>query len=65
MRRSAGGRVVIVSIDATEEAPLSTEFFRRYALRVVDAVFAAEVGESPEARARRSIWWARGRSTSR
>jgi AAA+ ATPase superfamily predicted ATPase/Holliday junction resolvase len=51
-RRSAGGGVVIVSIDATEEAPLSTAFFRRYALRVVDAVFAAEVGESPEALAR-------------
>src|SRR6185369_691717 len=28
------------------------EFFRRYALRLVDAVFAAEIGESPEALAR-------------
>ena len=51
-RRAAGAGVTIVSIDTTEEAPLSTEFFRRYALRVIDAVFAAEIGESPEALAR-------------
>jgi len=48
-RRAASERIVIVSIDTTEEAPLSLEFFRRYALRVADAVFAQEVGESPEA----------------
>jgi AAA+ ATPase superfamily predicted ATPase len=48
-RRSTGKGIVIVSIDTTEDAPLSTEFFRRYALRVIDAVFAAELGESPEA----------------
>lgn len=48
-RRSEGAGVVIASIDATETAPLSTEFFRRYALRVVDAIFANEMKESPEA----------------
>lgn len=51
-RRAAGADVTIVSIDTTEDAPLSVEFFRRYALRVLDAVFAAEIGESPEALAR-------------
>lgn len=51
-RRAAGAGVAIVSIDTTEEMPLSMEFFRRYALRVLDAVFAAEIGESPEALAR-------------
>ena len=48
-RRVRGDGVVVVSIDTTEDAPLSREFFRRYALRVIDAVFAAELGESPEA----------------
>jgi AAA+ ATPase superfamily predicted ATPase/Holliday junction resolvase len=48
-RRADLADVIIVSIDTTEDAPLSTEFFRRYALRVSDAVFAAEIGESPEA----------------
>jgi Holliday junction resolvase len=51
-RRAAGSGVTIVAIDATEDAPPSIEFFRRYALRVLDAVFAAEIGESPEALAR-------------
>lgn len=51
-RRAAGAGVSVVAIDATEDAPVSLEFFRRYALRVLDAVFAAELGESPEALAR-------------
>src|SRR5205085_3521685 len=37
-RRSADTGVTIVGIDATEDAPVSNEFFRRYALRVLDAV---------------------------
>ncbi len=44
-----GEGIAVVSIDTTEDAPLSVEFFRRYALRVIDAVFAVELGESPEA----------------
>src|SRR5262245_12957171 len=51
-RRAAGTGVTIVAVDTTEDAPPSMEFFRRYALRVLDAVFAAEIGESPEALAR-------------
>jgi AAA+ ATPase superfamily predicted ATPase/Holliday junction resolvase len=51
-RRAAGAGVTIVSIDTTEEVPLSMEFFRRYALRMLDAVLASEIGESPEALAR-------------
>ena len=48
-RRAQDLGVLIVAIDTTEDAPLSSEFFRRYALRVIDAVFAPELGESPEA----------------
>jgi Holliday junction resolvase len=51
-RRAAGSGVTVVAVDTTEDAPPSLEFFRRYALRVLDAVFAAEIGESPEALAR-------------
>jgi AAA+ ATPase superfamily predicted ATPase/Holliday junction resolvase len=51
-RRAAGKGVTIVSVDTTEEVPLSMEFFRRYALRMLDAVLASEIGESPEALAR-------------
>ena len=51
-RRAAGAGVTIVAVDVTEDTPVSLEFFRRYALRVADAVFAAELGESPEALAR-------------
>lgn len=51
-RRTAGGRAIIVAIDAMEDAPVSVEFFRRYALRILDAAFAADLGESPEALAR-------------
>ena len=54
-RRSMGAGVAIASIDTTEDAPLSAEFFRRYALRIVDAVFASEIGESPEALARQPV----------
>lgn len=48
-RRAEKIRVLIVSIDTTEESPIGTSFFRRYALRVVDAAFGPELGESPEA----------------
>jgi len=48
-RRSARTRVRIAAIDTMEHSPVSTEFFRRYALRALDAMFAPELGESPEA----------------
>lgn len=48
-RRAQNARVKIASIDTLEDTPVSTEFFRRYALRVLDTVFASEIGESPEA----------------
>jgi len=48
-RRSTRTQVQIAAIDTMEHSPVSTEFFRRYALRVLDAMFASELGESPEA----------------
>jgi len=51
-RRSTQARVRIAAIDTMEHSPVSTEFFRRYALRVLDALFASELGESPEALAK-------------
>jgi AAA+ ATPase superfamily predicted ATPase len=50
-RRSTQARVRIAAIDTMVHSPVSTEFFRRYALRVLDALFAPELGESPEAQA--------------
>jgi uncharacterized protein len=41
--------ILFVILDTFEEAPVSPAIFRRYALRVVDAFFAREVGASLEA----------------
>ncbi|MGC4121306.1 MAG: AAA family ATPase [Myxococcales bacterium] len=51
-RRTQSARVRIAAIDALEETPISLEFFRRYALRALDVLFAEEIGQSPEALAR-------------
>ena len=52
-RRAAGPSVVFVVIDCFEELPVIPDIFRRYALRLVDAVLGADVGTSLEALAGR------------
>ncbi|MSP62378.1 MAG: ATP-binding protein [Myxococcales bacterium] len=52
-RRTVDPKVVFVVLDNFEELPLSCAIFRRYALRVLDGVFAAELGTSLEALAHR------------
>ncbi|MBL9137531.1 MAG: ATP-binding protein [Verrucomicrobiales bacterium] len=52
MRRKAGPGLCIVNLDIQETMPVSTEVFRRLALRMVDAVFGPDLGESPERLAR-------------
>jgi AAA+ ATPase superfamily predicted ATPase len=47
-RRYQSARVHFALFDVTEHAPVSEEVFRRYALRVLDAVWAPEVGGSLE-----------------
>ena len=48
-RRSAGSRTAFVILDTFEQSPLSPEVFRRYALRLLDALFAEDIGRSLEA----------------
>ncbi|HZM05064.1 MAG TPA: ATP-binding protein [Candidatus Saccharimonadales bacterium] len=42
----------VVALDVQEQGPVSLEFFRRFALRIVDAAFGSELGESLERFAR-------------
>ena len=47
-RRSAADDLTVVVLDVQEAAPVSLEFFRRLALRVLDAALGQELGESIE-----------------
>ncbi len=48
-RRSASSSTAFVILDTFEQSPVSLEVFRRYALRLLDALFADAVGRSLEA----------------
>ncbi len=48
VRLAATPALRVAAIDAQETAPVSMELFRQYALRVIDAAFALELGESLE-----------------
>jgi AAA+ ATPase superfamily predicted ATPase len=52
-RRRASASLAVAVFDVQECGPVSAEVFRRLALRVVDALLAPELGESPEALARK------------
>jgi AAA+ ATPase superfamily predicted ATPase len=47
-RRSAADELTVVALDVQEVTPLSVDFFRRLALRVLDATLGQELGESLE-----------------
>ncbi len=47
-RRAAHPDLRFVLIDATEGVPISAEFFRRYALRTLDAAWSEDLGASLE-----------------
>lgn len=47
-RRVKAGTLRVVAMDVQELGPVSMEFFRRLALRIVDAAIGSELGESLE-----------------
>jgi Holliday junction resolvase len=47
-RRTRSPSLQVVVLDVQEQGPASTEVFRRLVLRILDTVFAAEIGESLE-----------------
>ncbi len=47
-RRTSGAHLVVVALDVQEAAPVSLQFFRRLALRVLDAFLGRELGGSLE-----------------
>jgi AAA+ ATPase superfamily predicted ATPase/Holliday junction resolvase len=53
VRQAAANSLLVATLDVHESAPASMEIFRLYALRVLDAAFGSELGESLERLARR------------
>ena len=53
-RRAESSSLHVVNLDIEEQSPASLEIFRRLALRVLDASFGVELGESLERLARKA-----------
>ncbi len=63
-RRAGNANTSFVNLDTFEHSPLTPDIFRRYGLRLLDVLFAEEIGRSVEAAYREPAAFRRAMSSS-